>query len=263
MCEYASSVNRMYIYYAGSTRDAAEYLRLGSVTKEVVGGVSVYTGVPLHVPERAARTKTDLNTHIQAIRCVHGLRFQIGSSKSLPPEGWEELLDCWTCCQSENNVLLGKKMLLRSQCAFTSDFYFYAESSAVPDCCRKPLGCGDGPCKIFYNTVVWNVHDTALIFEYFWSFFERKSVFLFDHESTRYEVKFFFKTMLCTKEKNRMVARDALKVGMKKTAKTFCDKGHVNRYFMDKIYDVLVRNSIDIDVCGYRVSFIAQNNFST
>lgn len=258
MCEYASSVNRMYIYYADSFSDAKEYLCLGSMTRENIGDFSVYTGVPLYMPERCTRTKLNLNALILTIRCIHGASFQIDSSKSFPREGWEELLDCWTCCQSENNVLLGRKMFIRDQCAFTSDFYFYTESCTVPVCCKKSLGCVNGPCKIFYNAIVWNVQDTALIFEYFWLFFERKSVFLFEHRSTKYEVKFFFKTTLCTRENNRITARDALKVGMKETARTFCDKEHVNRYFMDKIYDILVRNNIGIEICGYKMSFITQ-----
>lgn len=256
MCEYASDINKMYIYYANDIDDVKEYLHRNSIKKESIEGFFVYTGAPLHAPERSMRTKTSLNTCVLSIRCIHGASFQIGASKSLPPEGWEELLDCWTCCQSENNVLLGKKMVVRSGCAFTSDFYFYTGSSAVPGCCRKALGCGAEPCKIFYNTIVWDVQDTALVFEYFSSFFERKNIFLFDHRDTRYEVKFFFKTTLCTKDYNIILAKDALKVGIKETAKTIYDKGHVNRYFIDRIYDILMKNSIGVEICGYKMSFV-------
>ncbi|KAL0265972.1 UNVERIFIED_CONTAM: hypothetical protein PYX00_011689 [Menopon gallinae] len=260
ICEYADGTGRMYVYYADDAKDAKEYLCPDSVVKEVVGGSSVYTGAPLHVPERCRRERADLNTHVLSMKCIHGASFRIGASKSLPPEGWEELLDCWTCCQSENNVLLGKKMVLKDGCAFTSDFYFYTLGSAVPGCCKNALGYGTEPCKIFYDAIVWDVPDTELVFDYLSSFFERKNVFLLEHGGTRYEVKFFFRTTLCTKENGRLLARDALKVGIKETARAFHDRCHVNRYFMDRIHDTLVRNSIDIEICGYRVSFVGKTD---
>lgn len=258
--EYSASLDIMYIYNAENTaQDALDCLKKSSVKMENVGGFLVYIGSPALQKNKLEKAEEDLNRTVMNVKCCHGAFFSISTSKYFPREGWEELLDCWICCQSEKNVLLDKEVTITPGTVFASDFYFYVSNGSIPLCCQDKQDADRKLKKVFYNEIDWKLAPEYLVFRYFSHLFERKHNFLFEHNGTRYEVKYYYKTHLCKRLGNIFLMGEAIKVGVKKTNKVFYDKGHINSYFIDKIYQVLSKNTLGIDMCGYKLSFIPEH----
>lgn len=259
ICEYIRGTSRVYVYNSKSVPDC---LQENTVERDVVGDHVVLVGHPaLDVVEQKHNT-CDLT--VLAIKCVHGTRLDIATSKYFLRENWEEMLDYWMCCQKEKNVLLGRGMVANGKTAFLSDFYLYALDASVPACCAGRFEKKEEKFnKIFYNDVFWAITDRALVFRYFLTFFEQKNTFLLENDGKRYEIKFFCTTSLCTTRGNRLFCTDALKVGLKQTDRLLHDRGHMNQYFRDKIWQILLLNSTDIEVLGYKVSFIPDSQQDT
>ena len=255
--EYIGPLNRMYVYGLKQSPELLRYFEKGTVKTEKVGCGVVHHGIPALRRKYGRRVENDLNKHALCIRCKHGAEFKIRASKSFLREGWEELLDCWTCCQNEANVLLGKKVTIGNEAVLTSDFYMYIPSESFPGCCR--VGMEERVNKLFYNQIEWKVPHGLLVFRYFDDLFERKNSFLFDHATSAYEVKFFHRTSLYRETGDAFFVERAIKVGIKKTKRPLQDSGNINRYFKDKIYRILQENSTEIEIFGYKVCFIPEN----
>lgn len=185
----------------------------------------------------------DLYTLFTQIKCKCGTLLAFSKLKRLPEEGWEELIDYWSCHNSEFKSMLDLKIQPRKGEALVSHFYFLANKSDM--CCYE----GDDIMKIFYNEV--NFSSREIIYTFFVNYFLHNNSLRFAVGEDVYEIK-LFDSVIIMKEKYH----EAFKVGFRICRKK-CNRATVlNEYFAKIILDVLYENKLDIVVLNYSLSFI-------
>ncbi|ELA42481.1 uncharacterized protein VICG_00580 [Vittaforma corneae ATCC 50505] len=189
---------------------------------------------------------------ISNLKCRHDVNFTFTTVHRLPQEGWEELIDCWSCHNSEFKGMLDLKIKPRKNGILVSNFYLIAGEKVLPECCKART-------KMFYNELTCEFSVEQLIFKFFEEYFEMKNSIILKVDGKSYEIKLFYRCILIEKNDSFVFnEHDAFKVGYKETAKNNDEDSYIGDYFKIKIIDQLGRNSVKLSVLGYALSFITQ-----
>lgn len=210
---------------------------------ERLSGVSVYTVV---IPGVSVEKQDFSLIRLGEISCRHGEKINYKSINRLPQEGWQELIDCWSCHNNEFQSMLNLKMRPRQMGILTSNFYLVAHEGMLPPCCCRET-------KIFYNDFIIKYSHRNFIYKFFEEYFESKNCIVLEHGGKNREIKYFYKCVLISGE-----ACDAIKVGVRETDKPCTCDEFINGFFRNKIFEEISENAIDIQVLKYEISFIKQ-----
>lgn len=181
---------------------------------------------------------------ISQLKCKHGEPFKHKTVHRLPQEGWQELIDCWSCHDHEFRSMLDLKMSPRIGGILVSNFYLIAHSDVIPECCRDDV-------KLFYDQISCSLSMNYFIYKFFEEYFAMKSTIVLLIEDKKYEIKLFYECNLI-----KETAAQAFKVGFRESTKQNDADEFIGEYFKKRIFDQLIQNSIGLNLLGYRLSFI-------
>lgn len=258
MLELPPNTKKGFLYLVAD--DALDKLRdyvcLRSLYTEAHGNVKV---MAVEVSEGALEwsgSQEAGQTLPDSFRCLHGIKIAHRSLNRLPQEGWEELIDCWSCHNCEFRTMLGLTPRPRDGGLLLSDLFLLANDSDLPACCqRKDLSVR----KLFYNEVVpsgWS-HE-MLVYLYLDSYFQNNSALLLEVDGEKYEVRCFYKAMLAVVEDKALRKRPAIKVGIKRTDRLSETTGSINEFYIRLIHRVVMSGTVGISILGYAVSFVQE-----
>lgn len=181
---------------------------------------------------------------VKNLACIHGCKIEFKSVNRLPQDGWQELIDCWSCHDHEFKGMLDLKIRPRKEGVLVSNFYLIIDQGILPECCNSRN-------KYFYNEIKCGFSDDELVYKFFQEFFEMKNSLVLKVNDVKYEIKLFYECVLIS---NQPV--NALKVGFKETTKQNDDDLFIGEYFKNKIVEILQTNSIKVKLLGFELSFI-------
>lgn len=181
---------------------------------------------------------------IKDLKCKHGKLFDIKTIHRLPQEGWEELIDCWSCHDSEFKSMLDLKMTPRENGILVSNFYFIAHKNIVPSCCFPQV-------RYFFNETTSSLSNSMLVYKYFEEHFMMKNFLVLNLDGKYFEIKIFYKCVVVQDTQYL-----AFKVGFKETTKIVEEDTHIGAFFKNEIMKHLNENSLKIPLLGYELSFI-------
>ncbi|KAF7684379.1 hypothetical protein TCON_0424 [Astathelohania contejeani] len=183
--------------------------------------------------------------------CKCGKQIKYESLNRLPLDGWEELINCWSCHDSEFKSMLDLKIKPRKMGILYSNFYLLINGEDLPKCCFNVQGIQ----QIFYNQL--NVLDPEkLLFFYFEELFFNSSNFLFIVNSVKYEIKYFHDAVVLSIEEDSINVNKALKVGYKITNKVVKNPKHINEYYLKELIRILNDNSLKLKILDFEISFL-------
>lgn len=195
------------------------------------------------VEYQAPEQQVDL-LEMKELRCIHGRQIDFTQVHRLPQEGWQELIDCWSCHDNEFKGMLDLKIKPRRGGILVSNFYMLVDVDLLPDCCKTKT-------KLFYNEVSGGLTVEQLIFKFFEEHFAMKSSIVLRLEQKKYEIKLFYRCILI-----REYPRVAFKVGFRETDKPHDDDSYIGEYFKAEIMRQLTSNELEVVALGYKLSFI-------
>lgn len=215
---------------------------------EVVNGYFIYT---LKI---FGEVNADVNFNYQnlgKIYCEHGNEIKYTSANRLPSEGWEELIDCWSCHSNEFKEVLKLKKKVRKGGILVGSFYCIPDSGIMPECCR-------GHKKLYFDKIKSRFSVNNFIFGFLEEYFTNRNIFVVEGSNgEKYSVKFFYKCVLL-KEGKQIIA---IKVGVRKSYNDEVknDDGKeefINESFRMAMIELLNKNMLSIEALGYKLSFI-------
>lgn len=184
---------------------------------------------------------------INNLRCIHNKNINFSEIHRLPQEGWQELIDCWSCHNNEFKGMLDLKIKPRKGGILVSNFYLLADKEILPNCCNKKE-------KIFYNEIFSNFSTNQLIFKFFEEQFDMKNTIILLIKGKKYEIKMMYRCITIRKDIN-----ESFKVGFKETVKNNDEDLYIGEYYKEKILEELINNSLEIDYLGYKFSFVVNS----
>lgn len=208
---------------------------------EKVDGTHVHT---INTGECDASTFSLDLSRISDIRCIHGKQLRFSSVNRLPQEGWQELIDCWSCHDHEFRSLLDLKIIPRKSGILVSNFYLLAHEDVLPPCCT-------GRTKLFYNELDTGYPHSHFVYKFFEEYFANKNSIVLDREKKALEIKLFYKCVLFEN-----TFKEAFKIGIKETDKQLDSDSFIGEFFKKMIFDEIYQNCLGIKAMGYDLSFI-------
>ncbi|KAL6122814.1 hypothetical protein NUSPORA_00072 [Nucleospora cyclopteri] len=201
------------------------------------------------------QVKNYKRAEIGKIECKHGKDMEITRFNQLPNEGWEELVDCWSCHKNEFKSLKLEKIKIVKNRVLLGDFFCYLPVENIPDCCIKITGQFENNLNpIFYNQLEINQSDESVIFAALHNFFINSYKYYIKIENKNYEIRYFYSCKLI-KEKDEYLA---LKIGFKES-KEYQSFLKINEYYENAIYKMILKNTLGIEENGYFFSYITNN----
>lgn len=244
MIEVDSESDRAFAY----GNDALEILHGRTEIKwsvertETIAGLCIHTiKMHGHPMPQAALSLLDPGE----VACPHGNRIEYASVNRLPQEGWQELIDCWSCHSNEFRSMLDWQIRPRAGGLLTSNFYLIAHEASLPGCCA-------GRARLFYHELGMRYSARNFIYKFFEEYFQSKNSIVLESKGQRHEIKFFYRCVIL----ERKTAVAAIKIGVRETEKTCCEDAFVGEYYKDKIMEEIADNSIGVETIGYALSFI-------
>jgi ubiquitin-protein ligase E3 D len=192
------------------------------------------------------------------IKCKHSNVVGYETYNHLPQEGWEELVDHWSCHNSEFKSVLDLRPTPRHGGLLVSGLFLLINSDDMPECCRRD---GFPVLKMFHNEICLEGYThSLLIYLYLRSYFETHEKFFLVRGNEKYEVKpFYFPKIFKMRNdaaSDVLMEYNAIKVGFRRTDRIAGKSEYVNEFYMNAIYGELMANEVGAEVLGYRVSFI-------
>lgn len=188
-------------------------------------------------------------TRLGEILCEHGNAVNYKALNRLPQDGWQELIDCWSCHKSEFRSMLDLTARPREHGILVSNFFILPHDSVLPPCCK-------GKQKLYYNTIKTAYTTDQFIYVFFEEYFTNKnSIVIRDGPDRACEVRFFYKCLLMSSAHPEASA--ALKIGIRETEQLPIPEETVNDFYSSEIMARIRSNIIpDIEILGCRLSFI-------
>ncbi|KAI5192037.1 hypothetical protein NEMIN01_1785 [Nematocida minor] len=210
---------------------------------------------------------------LKKIACLCGCTEQ--ESKTvlrLPAEGWEELVDMWSCHNREFGHLVEQEMNPKKDGVLYSTLHLIMEAERAPKCLIARNNCDSlesapKTLKIFYNEIKMCLSDEYLLFHYLYDLFQIRqeieiaaekmyTIRLLDITYT-YHGKIAHSPPLDLSLKiaytSRPIGTENAENPSKPKEESKCN---INAYYTDKLIEVLLKNSIGIEMGGRSVSFI-------
>lgn len=210
--------------------------------EEIINNTKIYTIIIKN------KIKTNFQSFnlkdIKTIKCSHGEEFDFKFINKLPQEGWQELIDCWSCHNCEFKSMLDLKIKPRKNGILVSNFYLLADENAIPSCCKNIA-------KFSYENLKFDFSDSLFIYNFFEEYFFGKNSLIFQFKNKNYEIKLFYKCLLFIKDFEK-----SLKIGIKITEKIPDFDVFIPDYYKEKIIENINANKINVLILGYEISFI-------
>lgn len=207
-----------------------------------------------------------MQSALRAIVCLCGCtKNEPKSMLRLPSDGWEELVDMWSCHDREFAHLTEQKMTPRKEGVLYSTLYLITESEKAPECfiSKNPKKeITETTCKIFYNEISHAIPDEYFLFHYLYDIFQTKqeikirateeyTIRLIDTEYTyRGEITYNPPVVLSLKiayTKSTVPEEDIIENQ---------PNTKINGYFTKSLIDIIEKNKINIQINSRQVSFI-------
>lgn len=182
---------------------------------------------------------------LKEIICKCGRVISFQQINRLPEEGWEELVDHWSCHNSEFRGMLKLKPLPRKNGLLFSHFYFIANGSEV--CCFNR-----GVTSKIYLYEISSINIYKLVYTFFKQYFVHKRIFIFRAKDVNYQVNFFDYTVIM----DDTIYYEAIKVGYKITNKIVPESENINDYVALSILSMLEKNNTGIKISAFCLSYI-------
>ncbi|KAM0679316.1 hypothetical protein BDAP_000183 [Binucleata daphniae] len=188
--------------------------------------------------------KFDFEGIVKNMSCKCTKRFNIMQINALPEEGWEDLIDFWSCHDSEFRSMLDLKPKPRKGGVLTGDFYFLINENE--SCCFKKQ-------KIFYNEVFDEKTCMLIIYHFLMKYFKHQSKYILHTQNKVYELCFFDEVFIFENDE----AKPALKLGIKQSAKVYTKNENINDFFCQTLYNELIENRLKITVFAYNITYFS------
>lgn len=245
MIELEMNTGRGFVYGKEKLQklEAIPNLKFKNLNYEKTGECGIYS---FDVESYPCPTDQIELQKMNGLRCIHGNEIDFKEIHRLPQEGWQELIDCWSCHDNEFKGMLDLRIKPRRGGILVSNFYLLADMDALPKCCKTKT-------KLFYNEISGGLTVAQLIFKFFEEHFETKSQIVLNLDGRKYEIKLFYRCIL-VRENERI----AFKVGFRETDKPHDEDSYIGEYFKREMIKQLRDNEIGISAIGYMLSFITQ-----
>lgn len=254
MLEIPLDSRRAFVYIKGTRilEELHKQIGIKPLAKETYGELEILTVEVISDILHPGGSETEKLVP-ESIKCMHGEDISYGSLNLLPQEGWEELIDCWSCHNCEFKTMLDLVPKPRERGILVSDFFFLINNADLPSCCRED---GVSIRKLFYNEVKLEHNHSMIVYSYLESYFSNRNTLLLKVNRKSYEIKYFYKATIVDLKDGILSRKEAIKVGIKETDKAVDDNTNMNEFYAKLIYSNAVSNSIDIEVLDYKISFI-------
>lgn len=190
-----------------------------------------------------------MRAHLARVQCKCGCTIiQNDALHRLPSEGWEEMVDAWSCHSREFEHLAQKPLRPRKTGVLFHPLYFLIGTDRSPACLKhKKL---QDPMQVFYNEVTLGVPDECLLFHYLYEIFQakRKHEINGQIELVCLEITQVYKGPISSLKKMPNPVT-ALKLAYKKKAQateqasTTRDSASLNAHFAESLLRILNSNS--------------------
>lgn len=218
-------------------------IKYSIVSKEEVQGVDVYT---LKLNEVIIEDYKLNFIDVGSLKCKHGNTIAYENINMMPHDGWEELIDCWSCHDGEFKKMLDLKIKPRQKGILVSNLYIIPNEKIMPACCKNKY-------KLFFNETICKYSDNDIIFNFFDDYFRSKSILIIHYNDEFYDIKFFYSCWIF-----RFNMEKAIKIGFRKIKNVQATQISINDHYSSFIINELQRNSLGIKTIGYELSFIVQ-----
>lgn len=207
---------------------------------------------------------------LKVISCLCGCsKKEVKSILRLPSDGWEELVDMWSCHNREFSHLTEQEMRPKKEGVLYSTLYLTAEVEKAPDCLVKKYQKIESDklpymemMKIFYNEVSTGLPDEYFLFHYLYDIFQTRQEILLEGEYF-YSVRLIDVTYTYEGEPvDNPLLLLTLKVLYKKITapenrKTPEKKDeNINHYYTNKLIQIIEKNRLNIEIKDRKISFI-------
>lgn len=190
------------------------------------------------------------------LKCPHEKIIDYLTANKLPREGWEELIECWSCHDNEFKTMLDLNIKPRQKGILVSDLYFLINDCDLPFCCSKNK---NSIRKIFFNEIkVEGYSDQNFLYNFFMNYFKSNSLFFYESGGKSYEINFFYHCTIVLVKDGKLDNYKAMKVGVKETEKKVSEQNFINDYFKTQIQKSI--SKIGVEVLNYEVGFIIKMN---
>ncbi|KAH9386084.1 uncharacterized protein NEMAJ01_0980 [Nematocida major] len=206
---------------------------------------------------------------LKQISCMCGCSVvENKSALRLPSDGWEELVDMWSCHNREFAHLAEREIRPKKDGVLYSTLHLLIEPERAPKCLKPcestsgPSAAASKPAKLFYNQMQLPVPDEYLLFHYVYDLFQ-----------TNKEISVGDTYTICLLDTTHTYAGEltmdpvfslSMKIGyahIEKTAANKCavateENAHINEHYTEKLIEIMHRNSIKVEMNGRPVTFI-------
>jgi len=191
------------------------------------------------------------------------------SALRAPEDGWEELVDIWSCHNREFSRLLENRMVPRPGGVIYGSLWFAVSSSRVPKCMERSR---EETTRVFYNKVCTEISESRAVFHYLFDLFQREKRVEVDSRGQTYTMKlietcsvyngpfYYLKSeedlvnalKIAFSVKESYVEENSNSAPRRKTSTD------INEHFSDLIADLLKENTTHTQIGKEEVSFILQ-----
>ncbi|ORD97158.1 hypothetical protein HERIO_975 [Hepatospora eriocheir] len=234
-----------YVY--GNIGYELSKLEYEKVSIEVVQGVKVYKLKIKNIELKKEEDFNILKALDKNIKCKHSEPIKYLELNKCPHEGWEDLIDYWSCHQGEFEKLKNLKMIDRPNRIFVADFYIQTKKKYFPKCCNKSD-------KLFFNEFTHSIPDSLLIYTFFTEYFKQLDCIYILYKGKCFKIKSFYRCHLF-KEGNFV---EAIKVGVIEEEMNSKFIRGLNDYYTEKIFKMIRENITGIKLLYYKLSFITK-----
>lgn len=241
----------IYMLEGLTLEDFARLVSIRHLSTEHCGGMDIATVevledfIFLEDPERLAPSE---------IKCMHSCTISHESANILPQDGWEELIDCWSCHNCEFKTMLELVPRPRKHGVLLSDFFLLINDADLPGCCQN----GDfSSRKLFYNEIeLCGYPHSRVIYMHLNAYFRGRNMLLLVVDDVNYEIRYFYSVMLVNAADGAAMKKEALKVGIRRTTRIVEPSGSINRFYAERIHSAIVSNAVGTSILGYQISFV-------
>ncbi|KAF9764826.1 hypothetical protein NGRA_0244 [Nosema granulosis] len=229
-----------------------QYINFITLSTENVNGVLVKS-----ISNISHKSTPLLNSHPHKnykFKCQHGIDIEYASINTLPSEGWEELIECWSCHNNEFKSMLDLTIKPRPKGILLSHLYIILNDNDMPECCTEGTRV---PRKVFMNEInVEGFSNQVFLYKFLLEHFKMNSHFLYTLDNKVYELTCFYKCTVFIFVNGEFCGYKAIKVGVKETEKKMKEKNSINEYFIRLIHTSMMR--AEIEILGYDIGFFLE-----
>ncbi|EHY65811.1 hypothetical protein NERG_01418 [Nematocida ausubeli] len=185
----------------------------------------------------------------------------------LPADGWEELIDMWSCHCREFAHLAEQDIKPKKNGVLYSTLYLVIENERVPKCIRSSMECGKKNdqqmyTKVFYNQITTGMPDEYFLFYYLYDALQTRQEIEVVGEHRTYNIRLLDITYIYHGETtDSPIFNLSLKLAYKEVPSDKNQQAslpYINKYYTETLISLLHKNRISIEMNKRTVSFISK-----